>query len=59
MDAEEPLDLLPPQEVRDHVSEIPDSMTATGHLQDKIRPFHNDWKDFIYYAVLYTMLNFW
>ena len=47
MDAEAPLydvDLLPPQEVRDHVSGIPDSITATGHLQDKMRTFQNVWK---------------
>ena len=48
MDAEAPLydvDLLPPQEVRDHVSGIPDSITATGNLQDKMRTFQNAWKD--------------
>ena len=48
MDAEAPkddVDLLPPQELREHVSGIPDSITATGHLQDNMRTFQNAWKD--------------
>ena len=48
MDAESPLydmDLLLPQEVRDHVSVIPDNITAIEHLQDKLRTFQNTWKD--------------